>query len=107
MYEELKARLREHDDERLYLEADELLSQAAYAIEQLERQLEEARGNYLGAMTDCGNLERQIAEYLDAPVVAWGNLKDDGTPCLLSISQHPEDRANWMNPKPLIVKPGE
>ena len=34
----------------------------------------------------------------DAEPVAWGNFKDDGTPCLLSISQHPEDRANWMNP---------
>ena len=50
--------------------------------------------------------KRLLAELSkDAEPVAWGNFKDDGTPCLLSISQHPEDRANWMNPKPLFTHP--
>mgnify|MGYP000541819255 CR=1 FL=1 len=37
--------------------------------------------------------------------VAWGNFKDNGEACLLSISQHPADRANWVNPKPLYAIP--
>ena len=38
--------------------------------------------------------------------VAWANMRDDGaTPVMLSISQHPEDRANWMNPVPLYTTP--
>jgi hypothetical protein len=37
---------------------------------------------------------------------AWANMRDDGvTPVMLSISQHPEDRANWMNPVPLYTAP--
>jgi hypothetical protein len=44
-------------------------------------------------------------EAKDEPV-AWANMRDDGvTPVMLSISQHPEDRANWMNPVPLYTTP--
>jgi serine phosphatase RsbU (regulator of sigma subunit) len=48
--DELKERLCEHDDDRLYLEADVLMSEAADALSQLQaenaelrRELEEAR----------------------------------------------------------------
>lgn len=37
--EELKKRLRHHDDARLYREADALMSEAADAIESLQREL--------------------------------------------------------------------
>jgi hypothetical protein len=37
--------------------------------------------------------------------VAWANMKGDGTFALLSISQHQEDRANWMHPVPLFTHP--
>ena len=52
--------------------------------------------------TDTEALEQYLADRLGEPV-AWGNFKDNGEACMLSISQHPEDRANWMNPKPLYA----
>lgn len=48
-------------------------------------------------------LRAALAEPIQEPV-AWANMKD-GEPVLLSISQHPEDRANWMNPVPLYTHP--
>lgn len=35
--------------------------------------------------------------------VAWGNFKKDGT--CVGLSQHPEDIARWINPKPLYTHP--
>lgn len=52
--EGLKKRLREHYDERLYQEADALMFEAANAIEQLQRELEEAH-----------NLNNQALDYLE------------------------------------------
>jgi hypothetical protein len=47
----------------------------------------------------------QRTEPVQAPV-AWANMRLDGrTPTMLSISQHPEDRANWVNPVPLYTHP--
>lgn len=78
MYEELKARLLSIASCNAGFQEGYDAIDCLNAIEQLERQLEEARMNYLGAMTDCGNLERQLAErdaelqkYRDAPVVAY------------------------------------
>ena len=39
--DDLKRRLREHNDERLYIEADELMCEAADRIEQLESERDE------------------------------------------------------------------
>ena len=39
--DDLKRRLRKHNDERLYLEADELMCEAADRIEQLESERDE------------------------------------------------------------------
>ena len=39
--DDLKRRLRKHNDERLYLEADELMCEAADRIEQLEPERDE------------------------------------------------------------------
>lgn len=39
--DDLKRRLRKHNDERLYLEADELMCEAADRIEQLEKERDE------------------------------------------------------------------
>lgn len=44
-----------------------------------------------------------LAQQGEQQPVAWANMKDDGTAALLSISQHPEDRANWANPVPLYA----
>lgn len=49
------------------------------------------------------SLRQALAEPEQEPV-AWANMKD-GEPVLLAISQHPEDRANWMNPVPLYTAP--
>lgn len=49
--------------------------------------------------------KRLIAALPKPEPVAWANMREDGvTPCLLSISQHPEDRARWMNPVPLYTE---
>lgn len=48
--DDLKRRLRKHNDERLYLEADELMCEAADRIEQLEAERDElkaARGKWI------------------------------------------------------------
>lgn len=37
--------------------------------------------------------------------LAWANRSMAGSPVLLSISQHPEDRVNWGNPVPLYTHP--
>jgi hypothetical protein len=69
--------------------------------------------NYVPEATeeDISQVETTISaikaalEAKDEPV-AWANMRDDGlTPVMLSISQHPEDRANWMNPVPLYATP--
>jgi hypothetical protein len=59
----------------------------------------------------CGqpcDAERALEAALEQPEqepVAWANMKCDGTFALLSISQHQEDRANWMHPVPLYTHP--
>jgi hypothetical protein len=35
--------------------------------------------------------------------VAWGNFLEDGTCC--GLSQHQEDIARWINPRPLFLSP--
>ena len=53
----------------------------------------------------CAICARGIAEPEQEPV-AWANMRLDGrTPTMLSISQHPEDRANWVDPVPLYTHP--
>jgi hypothetical protein len=47
----------------------------------------------------------QYEQAKPAEPVAWANMRPDGTPALLSISQHPEDRATWQNPVPLYAAP--
>jgi len=50
-------------------------------------------------------IKQALAEPEQEPV-AWANMRLDGrTPTMLSISQHPEDRANWVNPVPLYTHP--
>jgi hypothetical protein len=48
---------------------------------------------------------RAALEQPEQEPVAWANMKGDGTFALLSISQHQEDRANWMHPVPLYTHP--
>ena len=57
-------------------------------------------------MRDARAIESAVLAKIKAQgAVAWGNFKDNGEACLLSISQHPADRANWVNPKPLYAIP--
>ena len=70
-----------------------------------------ARGS---AINRDGSTSHRIARAIEQAIlnklserepVAWGNQREDGALVLLSISQHPEDRARWMNPVPLYLHP--
>ena len=66
---------------------------------------DKAKFNKAIKAVEAALLSRSDGEAKDEPV-AWANMRDDGaTPVMLSISQHPEDRANWMNPVPLYTTP--
>lgn len=63
-----------------------------------------AWGKYAALEQATGKNPLQV-EQQEQGAVAWANMKGDGNPALLSISQHPEDRANWTNPVPLYTHP--
>jgi uncharacterized coiled-coil protein SlyX len=46
--------------------------------------------------------EPQSSQRAQSEPVAWANVKDDGT--IVGLSQHPEDIANWQNPRPLCYQ---
>lgn len=56
---ELIDRLRKHNDDRLYLEADELMSEAADTIERLERELADSDHNFKVTLKAFADSQKQ------------------------------------------------
>jgi hypothetical protein len=83
----------------------DLRDAARQALEALEGWKDDAPSQW---STNDEKLITTLRAALEQPVqepVAWANMKGDGTFALLSISQHQEDRANWMHPVPLYTYP--
>jgi hypothetical protein len=85
----------------------DLRTAAQQALEALEStQLYCAHEHYpRRRVADAITALRAALEQPEQEPVAWANMKGDGTFALLSISQHQEDRANWMHPVPLYTHP--
>ena len=89
--DDLKRRLRKHNDERLYLEADELMCEAADRIDQLEAERDEAvsavqrlsEGQPFDAVVIADTVKRRTAQLesaLRGMMDAYNDLCDESEP---------------------------
>ena len=76
--DDLKRRLRKHNDERLYLEADELMCEAADRIEQLESELESHKSD----STRLDWIEKELFQS------HWNGVVDSGSKTHWRIAEY-------------------